>query len=388
MRLCRETEVDSVGRPYDFLMTRWSIPRGDLALGVILTVIGQVELALARDRVDGPLWLQHVGFALMTVPVIGRRVAPLPAVLVCAVGVVVQTWAGFAPVVAGFLAMLVLLASLGYHASRREGLIGLGAMLLAGLSYELFGAPLALGDLLVNVLLLAVAWFGARRIRLHADARVAAELTADRAAREAVVAERSRIARDLHDSVAHALTLIALQSAVARERSNERETDGDTYRSIEELARTGLVDMHRFLRVLGRDGDQEAPGVADLPVLVEGVQRGGRQVALEVHGPVDDVPASIGTTIYRVVQEALTNSVKHATGASTSVRLSVEGDTANVVVTDDGPSRTAHLAPGAGRGLAGITERVRLFGGRLTAGPPVDGPGWVVSAELPLRGGD
>ena len=102
-------------------MSRWPVPRSDLILAAGLTVLGQVELVLAGDQVQGPAWAQHVGFALMTIPVAGRRATPLPAVLVSAAGLLLQTWAGSAPVVAGFLAILVLLASLGYHASRRDG---------------------------------------------------------------------------------------------------------------------------------------------------------------------------------------------------------------------------------------------------------------------------
>jgi signal transduction histidine kinase len=378
-------------------MSRWPVPRSDLILAAGLTVLGQVELVLAGDQVQGPAWAQHVGFALMTIPVAGRRATPLPAVLVSAAGLLLQTWAGSAPVVAGFLAILVLLASLGYHASRRDGLIGVGAMLLAGASYELLGGPLVLGDLIVNVLILCFAWFGARRIRLHSDARVQAEIAADRAARDAVTAERTRIARDLHDSIAHTLTLIALKAAVTREateteraaqRIDEHTRDAavEAFGSVEDLARTGLGDMHRFLHVLGADGDQEAPGIADLPSLIEGVQRSGHNVSLTVEGPTDQVPGSIGTTAYRVVQEALTNSVKHAASRSTCVRLAIDPDRVTVAVTDEGPS--AHpTTPGAGRGLSGLAERVHLFGGRLTAGAGEDGHGWVVTAELPLRTG-
>lgn len=374
------------------------MPRSDLVLAALLTVIGQVEIVLAADEIQGARWAQHVGFALMTLPVVWRRSTPLPAVLICAVGLVVQTSAGPAPVVAGFLAILVLLASLGYHASRREGLIGLGVMLVAGASAELLDAPLSLGDLVVNVLILCVAWFGAYRIRAHADARVQAEIAADRGARDAVAAERARIARDLHDSVAHTLTLIALQSGVARERIAS-EPDGhpvgaqatpeavETFRSVEDLARAGLDDMHRFLHVLGAARDEEAPGIADLPALVDGVHSSGHDVVLTIEGPTDVVPASIGTTVYRVVQEALTNTVKHAASTTTRVRLATDATRVSVTVTDDGPSRPdTSMTAGANRGLAGLAERIRLFGGQFTAGARADGSdGWAVTAELPLR---
>ncbi|KAB7745242.1 hypothetical protein GA707_04655 [Nostocoides sp. F2B08] len=380
-------------------MVRWSVPRGDLLLAAALTVIGQIELILAADQVHGPAWAQHIGFALMTLPVAGGRAAPLPAVLVSAVGLVIQSWAGPAPVAAGFVAILVLLASLGYHGTRRDGVIGLGCMLAAGAAYEVFGANLVIGDLIVNVLILGIAWFGAHRIRLHADARVEAEIAADRAARDAVTAERTRIARDLHDSVAHTLTLIALQSAVVREQtgieSTGRRPDHDSdravvdgFRSIEDLARAGLDDMHRFLHVLGADADEGAPGITDLAALVEGVQRSGHEVRLSVQGSTDHVPASVGTTVYRVVQEALTNSVKHTAGSATTVTLATDDTRVRVSVADvEPPHRMTPRADGAGRGLAGIGERVQLFGGQLTAGPGHGDHGWVVTADLPLRRG-
>src|SRR5690606_20320996 len=137
------------------------------------------------------------------------------------------------------------------------------------------------------------------------------------------------------------------------EQSTPAAAAVEAFRSVEDLARTGLDDMHRFLHVLGADGDQEAPGIADLPALIEGVQRSsGTMLGLTIDGPTEQVPASIGTTIYRVVQEALTNSVKHATSTSTAVRLAVDPIRVTVTVTDHGPSRTLDPpTPGAGRGL-------------------------------------
>ena len=199
--LCLRTEDSGRFRSYDLVMRLPSAPLArDCLLAALLTAATQLALVLAAERVAGPLVVQHLAFAAMTGAVVLRRSAPLGATVVAAAGMALQTLAGDAPVVGGFLAMVIVVASLGYHASLRAGLIGLAAMMAANVLYDVLADDLVLADLVANSAIVAGAWGFARVTRLSTDKRVSAEVTRDRFAREAVLAERARIARDLHDS--------------------------------------------------------------------------------------------------------------------------------------------------------------------------------------------
>lgn len=359
----------------------------DASVAAGLTVVAQVELMVAGDRVSAPLLLQHAAFAVMTGSVALRRVAPLIATLACSVGLVAQTIAGDAPVVGGLLALLLVVATLGYHAPWRRGVVGLVAMFAAVSSYELAAGRVVVGDLVANTVIVVGAWAAGRMVRVSTDRRVAAELAADRAARDAVAAERTRIARDLHDSVAHALTLMTLQAGTARERAEQPEVAARLH-EIEEAGRTAVQDMHRFLQLLGEPGEgpAEAPGLRDLDDLVAGVRAGGLPVKLHVELASDDVPPSVSSAAYRVVQEGLTNAVRHAGAASATVTVRRLDDRLEVEVHDTGRGSVRRDLPaGSGRGLDGLRERVALFGGTLTAGADTFG-GWRLAATIPTNG--
>ena len=366
---------------YPRSMPRASAAVRDLLVAAVLTAVTQVEVWAVHERIEGSLPWQHVAFLLMTVSVAVRRIAPLAATIVCSAGLGLQTALGDAPVVGGFVAMLVVLVSLGYYASLRTGVVGLVVMLLSVVSYDLVAARLVVADLVGNVMIAVLAWGGGRVLRLSIDRRVEAELSRDRFAREAVEAERGRIARDLHDSVAHALTVMTLQAGAARERS-ESPVVTDALAAIERGGREAMQDMHRVLRLLGDRNGHEAPGLGDLPVLVERTRGLGTEVALAVDGEVRDVPVSVSATVYRVVQEGLTNAIKHSSATRVDVAVRREGPTLVVTVEDDGARRPRPAIPAGGRGLVGLRERLELFGGRLAAGP---GPaGWRLEATLPL----
>jgi signal transduction histidine kinase len=356
----------------------------DGLLAAVLTVATQAELVLAADAVQGPLAVQHVTFAVMTMSTALRRVAPVLAVVICSTGLLAQTVAGSAPVVGGFLAMLVVVASMGYHASLRRGSVGMAATAVGGFSYEVVTGTAVLGDVVGNTVVVVGTWLLAHALRTNVRRRVTAEVSRDRAAREAAEAERTRITRDLHDSVSHALTVMTLHAGAARER-----TDGpvhESLRSIEQAGRHAMADMHRVLRLLGSDG-AGAPGLADLDGLVAGVRETGLDVSLHLDPSVGDLPPSVGTTVFRIVQEGLTNVLKHAQAAHADVEVGREGDVVRVLVCDDGsPSPAEHtVLPGAGRGLEGLRRRVRLFGGDVATAPGPTG-GWRVDASIPLPG--
>jgi signal transduction histidine kinase len=349
----------------------------DLLLGAVLAVVAQVEITLTAERIEDPI-LWHRLVDLLILPAVGlRRVSPLASIAVAALGFAAEPLVGPAPVATPYLVLLFLLVSLGWHASTRVGVTGLGLVLAGGLTYDLTRDRLVVADLVVNVVIIVMAWAAGRLVRVTTDRRVSAELAADRAARDAVTRERERISRDLHDSMAHALTLITLQAGGARERT-EQPLAEQALSAIERTGREALADMHRFLDLLGA-GTDDAPGVGHLPELVEGVRRNGLAVDLEVE-PVD-LPGSLSTAVYRVVQEALTNVVRHSDAAAVRVEVLRDDHALVARVTDDGQG-VATRVDGSGRGLTGLRERLALYDGTLESG--ATGTGWRVEARIPL----
>jgi signal transduction histidine kinase len=252
---------------------------------------------------------------------------------------------------------------------------GLAAMLVLALAY-------ALGD--------------GTRLR-HAHLRTLEQRTADLEREQhqrvalAAVTERARIGRDLHDVVAHSLTvMIAQAQAATAAQLRHPDRAAQALREVVTVGRESLSEMRRLVAAFGPDPDHGlAPpaGVAALPTLIERVQAAGVPVRFTPDGALPTLPTGIDTSVYRIVQEALTNTLKHAgPGAQATVRLTVHPDHLDVEVGDDGRGTTADPADpagGRGNGLRGIAERVHLLGGTLTAGPVPD-RGFVVRAHLPV----
>jgi signal transduction histidine kinase len=203
-------------------------------------------------------------------------------------------------------------------------------------------------------------------------------------AEHAVAAERVRIARELHDAVAHSVSLMVVQAqALAALADTERDAAGDR---IAAIGREALTEMHHMLDVL-RPGDEApelapAPGVRDVPGLVARARGAGINVALAVEGRPRALPAGLDLSAYRIVQEALTNVIKHARALRTEVRVRYRSDALELSVIDDGTGAAGGGVPG--HGLVGMRERVALFGGTLEAGARSDAPGYAVRAVLPL----
>jgi len=208
-----------------------------------------------------------------------------------------------------------------------------------------------------------------------------------RQAEQATAAERSRIAREMHDIVAHHLSVIVLQAAGARASGRPAEA---TLEKVENSARQALSETRRLLGVL-RDPDDEAglapqPGIGDLDALAAGVQAAGLPVHLVIEGNLAALPATVDVSVYRIVQEALTNVLKHAGPAQADVTIGFGQDAVTIEVTDDGTAGPGQRAQVGGHGLAGMRERAAAFGGELAAGPRVGG-GYAVRARLPLSDG-
>jgi signal transduction histidine kinase len=228
---------------------------------------------------------------------------------------------------------------------------------------------------------------GSRRTRALATEKALVEARA----RAAVAEERARIARELHDVVTHHVNLVVLQAMAASELlDRDPERVREPLRVIEGSGREALTEMRRLLGVL-REEDAERPlapqpGVEDVDGLVSSARGAGLSVDLAVSGNPRRLPAGLALTVYRIVQEALTNAARHAAGSRVGVSLRYEPDTVDVAVVDDGGLPTGH-DPGCGRGLLGMRERVAVFAGTLEAGPSADG-GFAVHARLPAPPGE
>jgi signal transduction histidine kinase len=366
----------------------------DGLLALVLTVVGQVELVFAEDVPQLPL--QVVAFAVMTGSLVLRRTRPLAAACAVAGGLAFQTVLGDAPVVSGFAAALIVTYSVAQYADRRrDAVLGLLAVLVAIEVYPFVTDDVNVGDEVANLAIPTIIWIFARLARERLDRAVTAERDAA-AAREAaleeeqariaaVAVERRRIAREMHDVVGHGVTLMLLHTDAVQARLAAR--DPETAANLDVVltsGRTALEDLHRLLRVLretpAEDDAGEDPGtLAGVAPLVE---RAGPQATLIVEGAARPLPPAIEAAAYRIVQESLTNALKHAPGAAVRVRLSYAERELALCVEDDGGQGAAAVR--GGHGLVGVRERVALFDGRVDAGPRDDGPGWRVRAQLPV----
>jgi signal transduction histidine kinase len=213
-----------------------------------------------------------------------------------------------------------------------------------------------------------------------------AEREREAGARVAVAEERARIARELHDIVAHAMSVMVLQVGAVRHKLPETlEEDRDALGRVEQAGRTALAEMRRLLGAMRNDGDGvelgPQPGLDALDSLVEDVRRAGLPVRLRVDGNPFPLPRGIDLSAYRIVQEGLTNALKHADATHAGVTVRYQPDELALEVADDGkgPATTN----GHGHGLVGIRERVSLYGGQMTMGAAAAG-GFILTARLPV----
>jgi signal transduction histidine kinase len=376
---------------------------GDLlVVGLALVVDLLVWGGDSRLRTGGeaPLWVVPVLSVLVMATLVLRRHRPLPVFGVhYAYGFAGLLLPSYAP----FAGLLVALHAVAQQRPRRVAVPALLACALPFAVHTYNAAPAGTADQLLRLVISGAMWtcivvgvwvFGRTAYAAHRRAALVERLRADESA-EAVRAERRRLARDLHDIVAHAVTTMVLHAAGARtlvDPSDERVREALTV--IERSGVQAMSELHRLLGLLRADDPDGAPvdptaqpGVADLPPLVDLARAAGLDVETAVDGTPGALDPSVDLAAYRVVQEALTNAVKHG-GRGAAVRIhcawSPDGLTITVRNTsgwarDEGPT-VAGLS--SGRGVAGLTERVTLVGGRLEAGP-VEG-GFVVRAELPL----
>jgi signal transduction histidine kinase len=339
----------------------------------------------------GPL-VVRIGYALaVTVPLLWRRRFPLPVLALISALLALRALtadvaeSGTAP----FPSLLVATFSVACHVgplalATPAPVLPVAAMVLT-VHTDAWSGEAAPGDYAILGFFVASAWAAGRLVRHRMQQAQAARAEVGERAREAVAAERARLARELHDVVAHSVSIIAVQAGAAealveRDLAGAREHMG----AVRRTAHEALAEMRRLLDVLREDEPSYAPQptLATLAALVEETRGAGVPVELVREGPDEPLPAGIDLAAYRIVQEALTNVRRHAGAAPTRVRVRHADDAVEVEVVN-GPATAPGEGPGGGRGLLGMRERVRLYGGSLDAGPE-DG-GFAVRARLPLE---
>jgi signal transduction histidine kinase len=279
---------------------------------------------------------------------------------------------------------------------RNSGKAGIGLLIiLVSIVIVVVNIPGAqtTGDLVFIPLRFVVAWVAGYALRERAEQAEAAEERATRAEREreaaarvAVAEERARIARELHDIVAHAVSVMVLQvGAVRHKLSAEYAEDREALRSVELAGRTALAEMRRLLAAMRPDGDEAEflpqPGLDGLDSLLAEVGRAGLPVELHVDGKPFPLPRGIDLSAYRIVQEGLTNALKHSRASNADVTVRYRDDELQLEVRDNG--RGTATSDGLGHGLVGVRERVKIFGGEMNAGTASEG-GFVLSTRLPI----
>jgi signal transduction histidine kinase len=362
---------------------------GDTALAVALAAFVQWEIWTSGGYLTASKAIYVPAGLLMTLPLAWRRRAPLAVAAVVMGALAAGSLAvGSAPTPDSALAgWLLAIYSVAAHCDRLAALTGGVFSLGAGLVW------IGVDDALFPIVVFGGAWLAGRLVRQRQEYALALEergaaLEREREANARVAAadERARIARELHDVLSHSVSVMVVQAGAERMAlGGGRAAAGEALETIEQTGRQALAEMRRLLGVLRADDEPPAhapqPNLSELDRLVTQVQEAGLPVELSIEGDPTLLPPGIAVSAYRIVQEALTNVLKHAGPASARVVVRYRGRELELEVTDDG--RGPRATADAGHGLVGMRERVALYGGDFDAGAR-NGGGFVVRARLPV----
>jgi signal transduction histidine kinase len=378
--------------------------QGDALMAIALTAVLLVELS-SGSHISGPFWANYICGVLITGAVAFRRPWPVWMLALQLIAALVSTIGNgdlTDNVTSPFIALIVVTYAVGAYPPPRWSFFGLGIGVLGIVLINIAGAGNSLSDYTSTILLAILLPWAAGRIvqewvqRAKELQRANAALKAEQEQRSllAVADERSRIAREMHDVVAHSISVMVVQSEGAK-----RMMDRDPARAkaaleqIEGTGRAALVEMRRVLGVLRKEGEGAVrtpqPGTQTLDLLVNRAQEAGLDVRVAIEGAKRTLPAGVDVSVFRIIQEALTNSLKHAGPTRADVLLTYDEDAVEVEVIDAGlvngfepdvvdPDNPQH-------GLLGMRERVSLYGGEIVTGPCEDGrDGYRVWARIPL----
>jgi signal transduction histidine kinase len=364
-----------------------------------LGIAAMLELVIGRNSPGAPgttLWFAVPAVAVIVLPLFARRRFPFAApaaywllatALTFVDGLLIPFMESLFPV--GMASAFLL----GNLRDSRQAWTGL-AIVLGGITTVVYNIPgHATPELAFIPVNFGIGWAAGLALRERAEQAEAAEVRATQAEREreaaariAVAEERARIARELHDIVAHAVSVMVLQvGAVRHKLPDALAEDRDALRSVERAGRTALAEMRRLLAAMRRDGDEAEllpqPGLDGLDSLLHEIGRAGLPVELHVDGEPFPLPRGVDLSAYRIVQEGLTNALKHARATDADVTVRYRPDELEIEVRDNGHGSAT--SDGLGHGLVGVRERVKIYGGEMTAGAATEG-GFVLSTRLPL----
>jgi signal transduction histidine kinase len=369
----------------------------ELLIGA-LAVAAIVDLILTPGAPSTSMWFAVPAVAVLILPLFTRRRFPfgapaaywiLAAALSFVDGVLIPSIESLFPV---GLASAALLGNLRHARQAWTGL----AIVLAGITTVVYNIP---GHTIAELILIPVdfgiAWAAGFALRMRGEQAEAAEIRAAQAEREreaaariAVAEERARIARELHDIVAHAVSVMVLQIGAVRHKLPQTlEEDKDALRGVERAGRSALAEMRRLLGAMRHDGEDleltPQPGLDGLDSLLEEVGRAGLPVRLHFDGDRFPLPRAIDLSAYRIIQEGLTNALKHARASHADVTVHYGSDELQIEIRDDG--RGTSTTDGLGHGLVGMRERVKIYGGEMST-ETATGGGFILNTRLPLSG--
>jgi signal transduction histidine kinase len=396
--------------------------RSDLAreywfelLIALMAVAAMLELVVRRNSPAAPstsLWLSVPAVEVVVLLLVLRRRFPFAAPAAFWLLSAALTFADGALVpFVGSLGVIGLATAFLLGNLREERKAGIGlAIVLGCILVVVANIPSAqsISDYVFISLRFIVSWIAGYALRERAEQAEAAEMRAilaerereaaelratfaererEAAARVAVAEERSAIARELHDIVAHAMSVMVLQVGAVRHRLPQQDTeDRQALGRVEQAGRTALAEMRRLLGAMRSNADGVAlgpqPGLDNLDALLADLRGAGLPVQLQLEGDPLPLPRAIDLSAYRIVQEALTNTLKHAHASQADVTVRYAPHHVELEVRDDGEGITSNGGPG--HGLVGIRERVKIYGGQVTAGPATDG-GFLLTARLPVE---
>jgi signal transduction histidine kinase len=369
------------------------------ALMLVGVGVGLAEVVLTQGEKNGPqgpLWFDVLAFLAITLPLFFRRRFPFGAPVAVGVAIAASSFVDGRLLPNGFITTLFALAAfvlMGMLRDRNQAVAGL-AFGIGVTAIAAHNDPRGtVGDFVFISIVFAIAWTISRLVsRQFHEAEEARERAAqaererEARARLAVSDERARIARELHDVVGHSVSVMTVQASAARRLLRpQQEKEREALLVVEKTGREAMAEMRRMVGVLRRP--EEAPALAPQPSLeqieklVEHTREAGLPVELRIEGEPIDLPAGIDLTAYRLVQEGLTNAMKHAQAQRAEVVIRYGDDDVEVSVTDDGLG--GGDGDGGGHGLVGMRERVSVYGGELEAGPRPGG-GFELRARLPV----
>lgn len=387
-----QVPIDINVQPFRGPFARW--PRtSDAVLAVIffclttfVTFEGPDDTPLLRSLGDIPIWTLAL-FVIANGALFWRRDHPLIvlAIMLTTVSLTSENIYG----------MMVAVYGVGrYGKSDRQKIIGvIGTLLVIGLIDV--GQSDSLTDIIAGMLFTFLFWIAGRQIgdrgaylNLLRERATSVEREQTAQARRAVAEERTRIARELHDVVAHRVSMMTVQAGAAKTVARtDPEGAVKAMSAVETGGRQALEELRHLLGVLRPDSEttELAPqsGIDDVPRLVEQFSEAGLPVTLDIKPLPQNLPASIDLSVYRIIQEALTNVLKHA-GPNAQADVKIKNKDKEIIIVVDNDGQRDTILPGAGHGIAGMRERTQLLGGHLTADPQMGG-GFRVTAHFPLR---